>query len=88
MKPTYNKALELMKHYYTVVYPYVGSDFMTGTESQSVKFNGAKRESLFLAQNLLDVLPSNAPEVYQTMEMMEIIRGFEYNDHIIKYLEE
>lgn len=48
-------AINLIKHYYDVVYPYVGSDFMTGTENAQLKFTSAKKEASFLAQCMLNV---------------------------------
>jgi len=87
MNPIYNKALEIMKHYYHVVYPYVGGDFMTGMESPIIKFNNAKRESLFLVQNILDALPSNSPEIYEFYGLADVINELEYNDHLIRCFE-
>jgi len=49
------KAIELMDHYYLIVYPYVGSDFMTGTESPTLKFKLAKKEAIYLADHMLNV---------------------------------
>jgi hypothetical protein len=88
MNIIYNKALEIIKHYYVVVYPYIGSAFMTGTESPTLKFESAKQEALFLVQNILDAMPSNSPEVHQFNEMMDILREMEYNNNLIKYLED
>ena len=53
------KAKELVDHYFNVVYPYVGSDYMTGTENPSYKFKSAQREALFFAAGMtnLGVIP-------------------------------
>lgn len=55
-------AISLINHYYKVVYPYVGSDFMTGTENAQLKFTSAKQEASFLAQCMLDVVFAYEPD--------------------------
>lgn len=53
MKEPRKKAIELMKHYYVIVYPYVGSDFMTGTENNQLKFKSSRTESIYLVDHML-----------------------------------
>ena len=48
-------AIDLISHYILVVYPYVGSDYMTGTENEELKFKSAKKEAKFLCQLMLEV---------------------------------
>lgn len=49
-------ATSLISHYILVVYPYVGSGYMTGTEDEELKFKSAKKEAKFLCQNMLELV--------------------------------
>jgi len=49
------KAKELVDHYFDVVYPYVGSDYMTGTESPSYKFRSAQKEAAYFIDGILNL---------------------------------
>lgn len=71
------KAIELVNHYYHVVYPYVGSSYMTGHEYPEKKFKGAKTEALYLVQNILDAIPSNSTDLQDYVELFEIINQME-----------
>lgn len=48
-------AIHLIHHYISIVYPYAGSDYMTGTENEELKFKSAKKEAKFLCNIMLDV---------------------------------
>lgn len=49
-------AVDLINHYILIVYPYIGSGFMTGTEDEELKFKSAKKEAKFLCQNMLELV--------------------------------
>ena len=75
------KAIELVNHFYHVVYPYVGSSYMTGLEFPEHKFDSGKKEALYLVQNILDAMPSNAPDLDDYHELYEIIGSMEQDFH-------
>ena len=75
------KAIELVNHFYHVVYPYVGSSYMTGHEFPEQKFESGKKEALYLVQNILDAMPSNAPDLQDYHELFEIIGSMEHDFH-------
>ncbi len=75
------KAIELVNHFYHVVYPYVGSSYMTGHEYPEKKFKSGKKEALYLVQNILDAMPSNAPDLHDYHELFEIIGSMEEDFH-------
>lgn len=75
------KAIELVNHYYQVVYPYVGSSYITGHEYPEKKFKGAKIEALYLVQNILDATPSNSTDLQDYVELYDIISKMEQTDY-------
>ncbi len=75
------KAIELVLHYYKIVYPYVGSSYMTGHEYPEQKFNQAKIEALYLVNNILDAIPSNAIDINDFVELRNIITDMRQDFH-------
>jgi len=75
------KAIELVNHFYHVVYPYIGSSFMTGTEYPEQKFKSGKEQALYLVQNILDAMPSNATDLQDYHALFDIISKMERDFH-------
>ena len=38
-----------------IVYPYVGSNYLTGTESEKLKFKLSKEEAIYLTNSMLSI---------------------------------
>lgn len=49
------EAVKLIRHYSHVVYPYVGSGYLTGTEDENIKFKLSKEEAIYLTNSMLSV---------------------------------
>ena len=47
------KAIQLVKHFMPVVYPYVGSAFLTGTEDEDYKLQSSKTQAKFVISQIL-----------------------------------
>ena len=73
------KANEIILHYYRVIYPYVGSGFMTGTEDKEHKFNGAKKEAIYLINNIVDAMPSNATDIRDFINLRDYIYELKFS---------
>ena len=75
------KAIELVNHYYHIVYPYIGSSFLSGDEYPEKKFGSGKKEAKYLVQNILDAMPSNAPNLQDFVELLDIISNMKQDFH-------
>ena len=49
------QAIALMNHYKGVVYPYLGSGYLTGTEDRNLIFENAKKEAKYLIKHMTEV---------------------------------
>lgn len=49
------QAIALMNHYKAVVYPYLGSGYLTGTEDRNLIFENAKKEAKYLIKHMTEV---------------------------------
>lgn len=77
------KAIEIIGHYYGIVYPYVGSSYLTGTEYPDVKFKRAKDEALYLVDSMINMTSHDSPSVVFIYydALYNVIFNFKFEDY-------
>lgn len=72
------KARLLVKHFMPVVYPYVGSAFLTGTEDEDYKLQSAKTQAKFVIEQILHAgFPySESGSLFKFLQIWKGVEGF------------